>query len=332
VLWHPLGVGAGPAELVRGAAAMELYQDYVQTARAAAEKEQQYQRIVGAHRAAVEAWLRLAAERRGQDMPAPPPELDLKPPEPYHAYATEPRVAAVVSLPEGAYTVRIRDPQGGIVPGSERELVSFAPLDRAVGYVLRPENRWTRPVISFRPDETIYTTGRTDLFVQPVPVVEYDARRFTRLFRPQSVEVADRSQTVWAPDEARGWDGDGGVALELWDGDALLGTLPRTPYRVTQLAGAARGYAIEAFVPEAGATLEPDFDAMRLARDAEITEIGLVVDGAAGDPVRASVREVRRVVPPSDAMLFLPALLPLVVGLALRAWRRRPGGAGASRA
>ena len=116
VLWHPLGVGVGPAQLVRGAAAEELYEDYLRAARAAAAKEQQYQRIVGAHRAAVEAWLRLAAERRGQDMPAPPPELDVKPPEPYPAYATEPRVAAVVALPEGAYTVRIRDPEGGNVP------------------------------------------------------------------------------------------------------------------------------------------------------------------------------------------------------------------------
>jgi hypothetical protein len=141
----------------------------------------------------------MAAERRGQNMPSPPPELDIEKPEPFHAFATEPRQAAVVSLPEGTYTVRVRGADGAIVPGSERELISFAPLDWAVGYVLRPENRWTRPVISFAPDEAIYTTGRTDLFFQPVRVVEYDARRYARLFRPQSVEVADPSLTVWTP-------------------------------------------------------------------------------------------------------------------------------------
>ena len=136
-------------------------------------------------------------------MPAPPPELEIVRPEPFHAFATEPRDAAVLSLPEGAYTLRIRGADGEIVPGSERELVSFAPLDRAIGYVLRPEDRWTRPMLSFAPDETIYTTGRTDLFFEPVPVVEYDAGRYTRLFRPQSVEAADAAQTVWTADTER---------------------------------------------------------------------------------------------------------------------------------
>jgi hypothetical protein len=175
VVWHPLGVGAGPAELVHGERAVRFYEGYLQAARAAAEEEREYQRILGAHQAAVEAWIRMAAERRGQNMPAPPPELEIEKPEPFHAFATEPRQAAVVSLLEGTYTVRVRGPDGKIVPGSERELISFAPLGRAVGYVLRPEDRWTRPTMSFAPDEAIYTTGRTDLFFQTVPVVEYDA-------------------------------------------------------------------------------------------------------------------------------------------------------------
>ena len=248
LLWHPMGVGAGPARLLHGEAALAFYDDYLEDARAAAEREREYQRIFGAHQAAVEAWLRMAAERRGQDMPPPPPELDIEPPEPFHAYASEPREAAVLSLPAGAYTVRVRGADGEIVPGSERELVSFGPLDRAIGYVLRPEDRWTRPVISFAPDETIYTTGRTDLFLEPVPVVEYDAQHYARLFQPQSVETADAAQTLWTAD-IEGEDAAGGAALALWDGDALVDTLPRTPYRVAQLAGTARGYVIEPFAP-----------------------------------------------------------------------------------
>jgi hypothetical protein len=320
VLWHPLGVGAGPARLIHGEAAVTFYDGYLEDARAAAASEREYQRLLGLHQAAVEAWLRLAAERRGQNMPAPPPELEIEPPEPFHVFASEPRHAAVLSLPEGTYTLRLRSADGEIVPGSERELVSFGPLDRAIGYVLRPEDRWTQPVLSFAPDETIYTTGRTNLFFEPVPVVEYDAERYARLFRPQSVEVADAAQTLWTADLAR-QDADNGVALGLWNGDTLVDTLPQTPYRVAQLAGASRGYLIEPFAPESSA-LEPDFHAMRVPREAEVTRVGLLAEGAAEAPPRAD-RQLRKIAPWPEALLFLPALLPLVVGVAIRIGSRR---------
>jgi hypothetical protein len=226
----------------------------------------------------------------------------------------------VLSLPEGAYTLRLRGPDGEIVPGSERDLVSFGPLDRAIGYVLRPEDRWTQPVISFAPDETIYTTGRTDLFFEPVPVVEYDAERYARLFRPQSVQVADATQTLWTADVARE-DVDNGVALGLWNGTTLVDTLPRSPYRVAQLAGASRGYLIEPFGLESGA-LEPDFHAMQVPKEAEVTRVGLLADGATDAPMRAG-RQFRKVAPWPEALLFLPALLPLVVGVAIRVGSRR---------
>lgn len=321
VVWHPLGVGAGPAELVRGERAPAFYEGYLQAAREAARAEQEYQRIVGAHQAAVEAWLRLAAERRGENLPPPPPELEIERPEPFPAYASEPREAAVVALPEGTYTVRIRGPDGELVPGSERQLVSFAPRARAVGYVVRPEDRWTRPVTSFAPDEAIYTTGATDLFLQPVPVAAYEARRFTRLFRPQSREAVDPALTMWTPDAERAWAEDG-VALALWNGGALVDTVPRTPYRVAQRRGAARGYTIEAFAPSAGGALAPDFSAMRLPREAGTTRIALV-EGDGGAPVPESAREVRTVRPVAEAWLFLPALLPLAVGAGLTLRRRR---------
>jgi hypothetical protein len=320
VVWHPLGVGAGPTQLVHGEGVAAFYEDYLEEARAAAAADREYQRIVGLHQAAVEAWLRMAAERRGQDMPAPPPELHIERPERFHAFVSEPRDAAVLSLPAGSYGVRVRDAAGEIVPGSARELVSFGPLEPAIGYVLRPEDRWTQPAISFAPDESIYTTGRTDVFVEPVPVVAYDADRYARLFRPQSVAAADGAQTLWTADTRRG-AADDGAALALWDGATLIETLPRTPWRVAQLAGASRGYVIEPFEAQGGA-LEPDFRAMRLPREAEVTRIDLVVADGAAAPMRAS-RRFRKVASWPEPLLFLPALLPLAAGLALRVAGRR---------
>jgi hypothetical protein len=320
VVWHPTGVGAGPAQLLHGEGALALYQDYVEDARAAAEREREYQRILGAHQAAVEAWLRLAAERRGQNMPPPPPELEIKQPEPFHAYASEPREAAVLSLPAGTYTVRVRGEGGQIVPGSERELVSFGPLDRAFGYVLRPEDRWTRPVVSLAPDETIYTTGRTDLFLERVPVAKYDADAYTRLFRPQSVETADAAPSLWAADLERE-SADHRAALTLWSGNSVVDTVPRTPYRVAQLADTARGYEIRPFAPEDSA-LEPDFYAMRIPREAEVTRIDLVAENLAETRPRAD-RRLRKVAPWPEPLLFLPSLLPLVIGVAISIGNRR---------
>lgn len=319
VLWYPVGVGAGPSALVRGSEAVELYQDYVKEARSAAAAAQEYQRIVAERQAAAAAWLRMAAERP-ENLPSPPPELTLAEPEPFQAFATEPREAAVISLPEGAYTVRIRDAGNQIVPGSERDLVSFGAMDQAVGYVLRPADRWTRPMFSFAPDESIYTTGRTDLFFQPVPVVQYEARRFTRLFRPQSVEATDPTLTMWVPREESGALADG-AALALWHGDSLAATLPRTPYRVAQLAGVSRGYTIEEFAPKSGGFLKPDFYAMRVGGDSAATRVSLLL-GASGKPARGSERQIRRVSLPAEPLLFLPALLPLAVGVLLRLWAR----------
>jgi hypothetical protein len=324
LLWYPAGVGAGPSTLVRGGEAEALYGDYLEAARIAAKAAQQYQRIVAESQAAVEAWLRMAAERR-KDLPRPPPELTLQEPEPFQAFATEPRQAAVISLPKGTYTVRLRDAGNRIVPQSERELVSFGATDKAMGYVLRPEERWTRPVFSFAPDAAIYTTGSSDLFFQPVPVLEYEARRFTRLFHPQSFEAADPSLTVWVPQqEEPKLPPD--LALALWDGATLVASLPRKPYRVSQLPGVSRGYVIEEFAPRQGVPLQPDFYAMRMGLAAPFTHIGLL-DGA-GKPVGASERLVRRVDPMGEGWLFLPALLPLALGVALRLRGRRHAPAG----
>ena len=317
LLWHPDGVGLGPTELVHGERTAAFYNDYVKTAREAAAAAKEYQRIVAEHQAALEAWLRIAAERP-PNLPSPPPQLDIEEPEPFRAFASEPMTAGVVALREGAYTIRIRGKVGTILAGSERELVSFAPLAQAIGYVLRPEDRWTQPIVTFAPEETIYTTGRTDLFFQPVPIIEYEAERFTKLFRPQSVDVVDSSLTIWTP-EATDSRGPAGSALAL--SESMTGeSAPLTPYRVAQLPGVARGYVIEEFRPAAGIPLQPDFYAMRVGRDARPSKVSLLEDGS---PVAESEREFRTVTMPPEAILFLPALLPLAVGLALRVRLRR---------
>jgi hypothetical protein len=318
LVWYPAGVGEGSAEIVRGDRVSAFYEDYVQAARTADQKAREHQRLVAEHHAAVAAWLKIAAERR-ESLPPPPPELHLEEPEPFRAYATKPRRAAVISLPEGTYRIRATGATGEVIPGSERELVSFGPRDEGIGYVVRPEDRWTQPLSSFAPDEAVYTTSRTDLFLQPLPVVEYGARDFARLFRPQSIESPDPSSTVWVPQEDREGAAER-YALALRNGTTVLETLARTPYRVAQRPGTSRGYVVEAFAPERGNRLQPDFFAMRLGQDLPVTQVS-VLDRVGGGPA-ASARSVRRVDPPAEPWLYVPALIPLIVG-AVHATLRR---------
>lgn len=308
VVWHPDGVGLGPSEIVSGPAAAEVYETYVRYGRAAAEAAQLHQRLVAEHHAAVEAWLKLAAQKPA-DLPPPPPEFTIAEPEPYHAYASAPETAAVLSLPEGNYRLRLVDDAGAVVPGSERQLVSLAPRATGIGYVVRPGDRWTQPAISFGPQETIYSTGRSALYLQPVPVAEYAARQFSRLFQPQSVEQADPFLSIWVP-QAPGLTEGSTAELELWDGSSLLATVPTSGFRVEQNPGVARGYTIERYDPAAGLAVKPDFFAMEIAQGVMPSAIRLTAD----DSLPRSDRRVRFVEPRPDYLLFLPALLPLLIG------------------
>jgi hypothetical protein len=131
------------------------------------------------------------------------------------------------------------------------------------------------------------------------------------------VEAADPSLTLWVPGKEED-GGDPGAALAVGQTDGRGEMLPRKPYRVKQITGSARGYSIDEFVPDSGASVQPDFTAMRLKPSRAVTQVSLV-RGTEGNQVEASERRIKLVRPPAEPLLFLPALLPLALGLALRA-------------
>ena len=50
----------------------------------------------------------------------------------------------MVRLPEGRYIVQMEGPDGLPVPHSSKELVVFSHDREGVGFIIRPEDRWTR--------------------------------------------------------------------------------------------------------------------------------------------------------------------------------------------
>lgn len=315
VEWRPDGVTGENSQILTGDAATRQYEIYVQEARAAAESSRRFQIQVAEQRAAAADWARRAAD--DPDNPPPPPDFEeLVQPQPYRSYATKPRPAAVTSLPEGRYALRLRGDDGEIVEGTERELISFGPLGRGVGYQVRPELRWTQPVGSYDPSDAVYTTGNQPLYLTPVPVEQFSAASFARLFRPQLLEAPDPAATVWVP---RGRAGESGVgSLEVERGGEVIQEVEEVPYRVVQLPDVSLGYRIE---EAEGAGDGADFHAMQLPGGLRgAAEVRLSIDGAA---VPGSRRHLRRFKLANDSMLFLPAAVPLAVAFAVGSGTRR---------
>jgi hypothetical protein len=321
-VWHPLGVTDGQSRLLFDEEALTNHEQYIASARAAADAEQQYQRLRALHEQAVSEWLTMAAE--GVDpLPQPPPEFAVPAPLPYDAYATEPETGPVVTLPAGEYRIALVAPDGSTVAGSDRRVVSFEPRRHGSGYVVVPASRWTQPLAAFDPQDTIYVTGESDLYLQPVAAEEYDGSMILRLLRPQTVDVAEAERYVWVPGGPGGSEidrlGDTELRVTSGGGDA---TVPQRGYRVLQVAGTLRGYTIE----EDATSTEPDFRAMHLAVGGASVDRVALVDGA-GASVAGSERAVRRVNDVPEWMLYLPAAVPLLAIALLRVARRqRTGG------
>jgi hypothetical protein len=315
-LWYPNGVAAGESELLIDDEAVARHEQYVREARAAAEASIEYQRRLAEHEAELQEWLQMQATGV-EPLPPPPGEFTEEPPEQFRGFASEPAEAPVVSMPQGEYTIRLRREDGAIVPGSERRVVSFGPRRQGVGYVIVPERRWTQPSVNFDPDEAIYVTGVSDLYLQPVGVEEYSAARYARLLDPQTIEAPDEAQFVWIPRDPL----TGAELLTSADGGST-DRVGQRGYRVVQHAGATRGYTIEPFESGDGA-LEPDFEGMHVPMsEPPVTTLALV-DG--DEVVAGSQRAVRTMPQAPEWVLYAPAVLPVMLAAALRLTPRRRG-------
>lgn len=315
VVWYPNGVASGSAQLLVDEAALETYARYVSDARAHAESQREYDLLVAEHNAAVSEWLRQAAEGV-EPLPPPPPELTATPPEPYRGYASEPAEAAVVGLPRGEYLVELIDTSGQPITGGTRRLVAIAPRREGVGYAVVPGSRWTQPLTALDPADTIYVSGDTDIYLEPLTVAEYNAAHFVRLLDPQSLEAPDQDRYFWAPRS------EVPTARLRVERDGQVETIERAGYRVIQVPGQERGYTI---VPmAAGDPAPPDLRAIHLPADRLDGATIELLDQAERD---GSTREIRRVNRVPELAVYAPVLLPLLFVVGASLYKRRGRGA-----
>jgi hypothetical protein len=304
--------------VVRGAdadAEMQRWRDIVARYRAAGDE---YQRRAMAYEEQLAALTSRIQKLRdqGRDVTALVDDLtELKKPQqpaPPADYVVPPagiREAFILNLAEGTYALRLRNPDGSIMEGSEKRLVVF---DRrraeTVGYEVIPGDKWTRPVLSHTPSGILYVDGSTTLFLRPFLQDEYNDLSYQKAIRNDARGNPNLMSWVRIQQVPK-------AVIEARTGDAAAATIREQPFFVEQISGTTLGYRIVPFDPQGEHQgEEPSIIAFRVPMNSDRAVIRLRTLDLRGAVLPGSEREIR--VPsrgPASLLLLLTALAPLLV-------------------
>jgi hypothetical protein len=231
-------------------------------------------------------------------------------PESPDLFSTKVLQGFVVELDAGSYEIRLLDDNNQLIPDSQKHLRVFAPRRSGLSYEIIPESKWTLQEYSDTPQETIYSSGETRLFLQPYWAREYNAFLYGKLQDPQA-PPADNRDWTWVRHEPIKQ-----TLLHVQRGVEHY-TVERRSYMVEHSARASFGYTIEA--------LETDEDsrsanflghevALKL-RPGESASVWLT--DLEGEEIEFSRRTLRGIQSIPSKLLFVPALAPITWGLFL---------------
>ncbi len=298
-------------QLFSGAEASARYDAFVQARTAYWEQVRAYQDQF------MEYTLKLneaAQQSDGGTKPQAVPERP-QPPADFTLYSSVPVQAFSVKLPAGEYRIRLRRPDGSLLPEGERSLIVFQARRQAISYTIVPQNKWTVPEQSDDPSHVIYTQGRSTLYFQPFFAEEYNELYYTRLNNPQSREGrADRWEWVNLKPFAA-------ASLAVTPEGGAARPIAFRPYRVNQLPGTALGYEVVDYDPK---TMRgsPSFEGFKLDVDASVPALSIVLTGRDGQPVPGSQRQVRLLQTPNPIIFYALPFVAFLIGGAMIAWRR----------
>jgi hypothetical protein len=254
-----------------------------------------------------------------QDLAAPPAPAA---PAYYVVPPTEMQRAFIVNLPVGRYTIRLVNPDGSVMEGTEKTLsVHDRTRGGGVGYEVIPSDKWTRTESSATPSSVVYVSGGADLYVRPFFESEYNDLAYERTVKnsargnPNIVKWVRVQQVPHATIELSG---------------AAKSLVTEAPFVVEQSQGTSLGYTITAYDPKgAHKGKAPNLIAFKVPLSKGAGNISLRAMDAKGAPLAGSERQIRVVGPIAAAPLLLSlALLPLLVMLLVLALRGRAYGAG----
>jgi hypothetical protein len=304
---------AASAELFLGQAAIDADASF-------RAKQEAFQKASTAYYEAERAWTEAASEasrkaQAGETVDVPP---EPQPPAPIGVFSNGLNKGIPIDLEPGEYQIRLRGPDGEIVPDSERALTVFAARQTAVGYTVVPETRWTTPLESPAPDDVIVGAAGSTLYLEPHQAREYPAQAWTLLQNPQRLDGATGGWQ-WVTGE-RLTD----ATLEVVAGGRVVAQQALTPFKVKQLPGSQLGYEVETYTPDAAnPSAAPDFEAFPLHLDKPGAHLQIRLISAQGAVMPGSPRQVSAPMAIPLPRVFLLSLAPLVVGalMGARRWR-----------
>ncbi len=287
-----------------------LYQDYFKATEA-------YQKANSDYDASQDALLRriMKIRKQGGDPSALVQRLQSTPrptaPEPPKDYVVPPspaQEAFILNLPRGGYSIRLLNPDGTVMEGSEKRIVVHERRrTNAIGYEVIPADKWTRPEQSTTPSSVLHVNGTTDLYLRP-----FFQDEFSDLAYARTVDNAARGnpnvyswvRTQQVPHAS--------IQVQTPAGPKLL---TERPYFVEQSKGSSLGYTIVPFDPQgAHKGKDPNLIAFRVAIGSDTRELRLAALDENGKLLPGSERQIRVVRGgPSNVLLILLAALPLAV-------------------
>jgi hypothetical protein len=172
----------------------------------------------------------LVSEVQTQHYPFPPQRPN---------YTVEPLLEAfVINLPVGSYSMRLRDTDGYIVEGSEKELLVFREKRSAgVCYQYASMDKVTKPGLSSDSDAVIYIDGTNDLYMEGYYQNEFNEFYHNKLTQNDSMGSVFRTKNAIADKITDSW-------LELYQNGRRSDILLEELYYIQTDNSKNTGYSI----------------------------------------------------------------------------------------
>ncbi|MBN2440330.1 MAG: hypothetical protein JXJ04_03265 [Spirochaetales bacterium] len=215
----------------------------------------------------------------------------------------------VINLPAGEYKIRLRNTDGKILQGSEKNLFLFKERrEGVVGYRIVPGDRWTKPDKSQLPSHILYVNPTTDIYIIPFLQNEYNDLYYEKMMdnnaqgNPTFYRWEEIKEIPLSKLEIRKGDESTSIELKEFYAEKLKGT-------------SSLGYKIVPYEPEgAHKDKSPAFTGFKIPLERKNSSITFKLQDARGKYYNASTREIRIVLKSNSYIaLVIFTFLPLLV-------------------
>ncbi len=227
--------------------------------------------------------------------------------------------AFILNLSPGRYAIRLVNPDGTVMEGSEKTvLVHDRRRSGGVGFEVIPSDKWTRPESSVTPSSVLYVNGSADLYLRPFFEDEFNDLAYEKTLNNAARGNPNIAKWVRIQQVPH-------AAIEVQRPGAAKSLVSESPFYVEQSKGSSLGYTIVPFDAKgAHKDKEPNLIAFRIPVDTKGRAIRFHALDSKGEKLPGSERQIRVVGGmPSAALLLLLALCPLLLMALLLGLRAR---------